>query len=163
MLYIYNTQESSTSNKYDFDSCEKLVESTLNNIFNHQPFKPLQRDIIFLTMDCKNVIGVLGTGGGKSLTFMLPAVLADKPTVVVVPTLSLIDDLLRRSLALGITACKVSGDVSDNAPDSFLAELDTFKLIFRTPEMFANKSILDKFRNIVVERIVFDEAHTICT
>lgn len=160
---VYYAHESSTLNKYDFGSREKLVENILNNIFNHQSFKPLQKEIIFSTMDCKNVLGVLGTGGGKSLTFMLPAVLADNPTIVVIPTLSLIDDLLRRSFALGITACKISGDIPDNARDSSLRELNTFKLIFCTPEMFVNKNISDKFKNNNIERIVFDEAHTICS
>ncbi|XP_028394396.1 ATP-dependent DNA helicase Q-like 4B [Dendronephthya gigantea] len=160
---LYSTKKSSTLNKDDFGSLESLVEKTLNNIFNHQSFKPLQKEIISATMDCKNVLGVLGTGGGKSLTFMLPAVLADKPTIVVVPTLSLIDDLLHRCLALSIAACKITGDVPDDARDSSLRELNAYTLIFCTPEMFVNKTILDKFKSISIERIVFDEAHTICS
>ena len=67
--------------------------------------------------------GILGTGGGKSLIFLLPAVLADKPTIVVVPTLSLINDLLGRCLALDITACKITGEVPVDIQKSYLEEL----------------------------------------
>jgi hypothetical protein len=130
----------------DMSSQEHLIESTLNNFFNHQSFKPLQKEIILATMDSKNVLGVLGTGAGKSLTFMLPAVIADKPTIVVVPTLSLINDLLSRCLALDITACKITGEVPVDIQKSYLEELTKFKLIFLTPEMFANKLILEKLR-----------------
>ena len=114
-------------------------------------------------MDNKNVLGILGTGGGKSLTFLLPAVLADKPTIVVVPTLSLINDLLGKCLALDITACKITGEVPVDIQKSYLEELKKFKLIFLTPEMLGDKIIMDKIVNVDLERIVFDEAHTICS
>lgn len=48
-------------------------------------------DLIQRTL--QNVLSIIGTGGGKSLTFMLPAALARKPTIVVSPTRSLIEDL----------------------------------------------------------------------
>ena len=147
----------------DTTSREHPIKTTLNCFFHHQSFKPLQKEIILSTMDKKNVLGVLGTGGGKSLTFLLPAVLADKPTIVVVPTLSLINDLLSRCLALDIAACKITGEVPCDVQNSYLEELTKFKVIFLTPEMLANKNILDKITKVGLERIVFDEAHTICS
>ncbi len=151
-------------NKCDLASQDELVENTLKNFFNHQGFKPLQKEIIMQPLTViKNVIGVLGTGGGKSLTFMLPAVLADKPTIVVVPTLSLIDDLLSRCLDLDITACKLTGEVPIDVRNSYLEEFAKFKLVFCTPEMFENQNVLDTIKSIGLERIVFDEAHTICS
>lgn len=105
----------------------------------------------------------LRTGGGKSLTFFIPAVLADKPTIVVVPTLSLINDLLGVCLALDITACKTTGQVPVDIQKSYLEELKKFKLTFLTPEMLGDKIIMDKIMNVDLEGIVFDQAHTICS
>lgn len=108
-------------------------------------------------------LGILRTGGGKSLTFFIPAVLADKPTIVVVPTLSLINDLLGVCLALDITACKITGQVQVDIQKSYLEELKKFKLTFLTPEMLGDKIIMDKIMNVDLEGIVFDQAHTICS
>lgn len=147
----------------EMNTSEDLVQSTLMSFFKHQSFKSHQKEVIMATMEGRNVLGVLGTGVGKSLTFMLPAVLANKPTIVVIPTKSLIDDLLIRCSALNIKASKISGDVPLEVRDSVLNELSTIKLLFITPEMFANNNFLDRIMSVGLERIVFDEAHTICT
>lgn len=166
VVHMQNTINNPTSNQHglhDLNSQENLMESTLNKYFNPQSFKPLQKEIISTTMNSKNVLGVIGTGGGKSLTLMLPAVLADKPTIVVVPMLSLIDDLLSRCLTLDIPACKITGEIPVDVRNSCLEERAKFKLVFCTPEMFANKNVLEKLMSVHVERIVFDEAHTVCS
>ena len=166
VVHTQNTINNPTSNQHglhDLNSQENLMESTLNKYFNPHSFKPLQKEIISTTMNGKNVLGVIGTGGGKSLTFMLPAVLADQPAIVVVPTLSLIDDLLSRCLTLDIPACKITGEIPVDIRNSCLEERAKFKLVFCTPEMFANKNVLEKLMSVHVERIVFDEAHTVCS
>ena len=68
---------------------DKIIEGTLRRYFCYQNFKPLQRDIIKATQSWKNVLGTLGPGSGKSLTFLLPAVLSSTPTFVVEPTTAL--------------------------------------------------------------------------
>ena len=73
---------------------DEIIEGTLHRYFCYPNFRPLQRDIIKATLSGKNVLGILGTGSGKSLTFLLPAVLSSTPTFVVVPTTALIDDRL---------------------------------------------------------------------
>ena len=149
--------------EHDLSSEEHLLQSTLENVFHYDAFKPLQKEIISATVAGKNVLGVLGTGGGKTLTFMLPAILSDKPTIVVVPTLSLIEDLLSSCFALDIKACKITGDVPSDIRNTCLNQLPSYKILFFTPEMFACDNILDKIKNVSLERIVFDEAHTICS
>ena len=51
----------------------------------HSQFRPLQNETVIETMSGKNVNTILDTGGGKSLTFFLPSMLASKPTVVLSP------------------------------------------------------------------------------
>ena len=59
--------------EYDLSSEESLLQNKLENIFRHDAFRPLQKEIILKTMAGKDVLGVLGTGGGKNLSFMPPA------------------------------------------------------------------------------------------
>ena len=72
-----NSDDTHTAKEHDLSSEEHLVQSTLENVFHYDALKPLQKEIISATVAGKNVLGVLGTGGGKTLTFMLPAILSD--------------------------------------------------------------------------------------
>ena len=82
----------------------EIIYNALRHYFGS--FRSLQRETIATTMNGKNVLTILGTGGNKSLTYLLPAVISSKPTVVVSPIKSLIDDFL--SSNLNIAACKIS-------------------------------------------------------
>ncbi|KAJ7387576.1 hypothetical protein OS493_000910 [Desmophyllum pertusum] len=139
---------------------DEVLDNTLHHYFDYPNFRPLQKDIIKSTLSGKNVIGIAGTGSGKSLTFMLPAVLGIHPTVVVMPTKSLIDDILMRCLDLNITSCKFTGTVSKEIQRVQLENFNSFKLIFTTPEMIEG-DFLAKIENSNLERVDFDEAHTI--
>lgn len=139
---------------------DEVLDNTLHHYFGYPNFRPLQKDIIKSTLSGKNVIGISGTGSGKSLTSMLPAVLGIHPTVVVMPTKSLIDDILMRCLDLNITSCKFTGTVSKEIQRVQLENFNSFKLIFTTPEMIEG-DFLAKIENSNLERVDFDEAHTI--
>ena len=82
----------------------EIIDNALRHYFGS--FRSLQRETIATTMNGKNVLTILGTGGSKSLTYLLPAVISSKPTVVVSLIKSLIDDFL--SSNLNIAACKIS-------------------------------------------------------
>ena len=57
------------------------------------------------------MLTVAGTGGGKTLMFLLPTIISDKLTLVISPIKSFIDDMVLRCQNLGISACKFSGEV----------------------------------------------------
>ena len=158
-------QEVNASNgNVDLDSGE-LIENTLKHFFGFSSFRPLQRETIVSTMNKKDVMTVVGTGGGKSLTYMLPAVLSSKPTVVVSPIKSLIDDILGRCQNLNILACKFTGDVTRELYDDQLVKIAEFKIILVTPEILKDGELINTILSLAeksqLERIVFDEAHTI--
>ena len=148
----------------DLDTGE-LIENTLTHFFGFSSFRPLQQETIVSTMNMEDVMTVVGTGGGKSLTYMLPAVLSSKPTVVVSPIKSLIDDILSRCQTLNILACKLTGDVSKELYDDQLMKISEFKIILVTPEILKDGELIDTILSLAeksqLERIVFDEAHTI--
>lgn len=118
-------------------------------------------------MTVKTVLSIMGTGGGKSLTFMLPASISSKPTIVVSPTRSLIEDLVDRSHHFGISSCMFIGGMTSRIPEIYQPDnLRKHKLIYITPEMLDGPLLeaimkLDTEGNL--ERLVFDEVHTVWT
>jgi bloom syndrome protein len=113
----------------------------------------------------KDVMTVVGTGGGKSLTYLLPAVLSTKPTLVVSPVKSLIDDTLSRCQELSISVCKFTGDLPNHQREAQLQNFEHFKVVLVTPEMLKEERLIGRVVSLSdegqLERIVFDEAHTI--
>lgn len=89
---------------------------------------------------------------------MLPAVLSIHPTVVVVPTKSLIDDILIRCKDLNIASCKFTVSVPKELQKVQLENFSSFKIILTTPEMIEG-DLLNKMETTKIQRVVFDEAH----
>ncbi|XP_028407551.1 ATP-dependent DNA helicase Q1-like [Dendronephthya gigantea] len=143
----------------------KLVDNTLRQYFGFTSFRPLQRETIITTMNGKDAMTVVGTGGGKTLMYLLPAVISAKTTLVVSPILSLIDDILARCYNLSIPACKFTGDVPKEVQTTQQLNIKQYKIVVGTPEMLKdeefNSTVMSMIEKNELERIVFDEAHTI--
>ena len=110
----------------------------------------------------------MGTGGGKKITFMLPAVLSSNLTVIVSPNLSLMNDMLKRSSELCVSACIFSSEIPEDQMKEQLSQLESYKLCFCTPEMLAhNEPLKEKMKSLAennfLKRLVFDECQIIST
>ena len=108
---------------------------------------------------------ILGTGGRKSLTYLFPAVISSKPTVVVSSIKSLTDDILTKCSNLDIAACKFTGDIPKEVYQSQLLNLENFKVVLITPKIIKDRELLEVLKTFSekgkFERILFDKAHTI--
>lgn len=156
------TRGESTNDMSTMDTERDVVDRALNEYFGFSSFRPLQKETIMAIMNGQSVLTVVGTGGGKSLMYMLPAILSTKPTLVLSPILSLIDDLLLRCSELNIGACKFTGQLSNEQKELQINQL-SYKLVFCTPEVL-NEELIELIQEEkVFERLVFDEAHTIIT
>lgn len=85
----------------------------LTDVFGIQSFRHNQRAIINCVKSDLDVFAVMPTGGGKSLTFQLPALLGAKVTVVIQPLLSLIHDQVTQMQAIGINAFTFRTDTKE--------------------------------------------------
>ena len=65
------------------------IHDILRKYWGYDSFRPLQEDIILSVLDGNDTLGLLPTGGGKSLTFQIPALALDGLTLVVTPLISL--------------------------------------------------------------------------
>ncbi len=86
---------------------EEVTQANLC-IFENKGFRENQREIINATKSGRDVLALIPTGGGKSLTFQLSAVVDQGVTIVIMPLLSLIQDNLTFVQDLGIPACSLS-------------------------------------------------------
>ena len=74
----------------------------LNKYWGYDTFRPLQQDIIESVLEGRDTLGLMPTGGGKSITFQVPTMAIDGMALVVTPIISLmkdqVDHLLERNI-----------------------------------------------------------------
>ena len=134
------------------------IDRELRRLYgDHVQFRGKQRQAVEAIMQNKSpVFVVMGTGQGKSLCFMLPAAIcAGGITLVVVPLVSLLGDMMVRCEQLGIACAEWK---TDRAPGNV-------SIVFVTPESALTKRFLDYVEALRVtarlDRVVIDECHTI--
>lgn len=140
------------------------IHSILKKYWGYDSFRPLQKDIINSLLEGKDTLGLMPTGGGKSITFQVPALCFDEGlTIVVTPLISLmkdqVDNLKRHRIK---AACLHSGM---NAKESRIAWEHIVngkaRLLYVSPEKLQNERFLLELRNLKVNFITVDEAHCI--
>ena len=147
------------------------VHNALKRIFNYDSFRlyagePLQERAVQAAVDGKSLLAVFPTGGGKSLTFQLPALMAAETvkgmTVVISPLQSLMKDQVDNLNSQGITAAvTVNGLLNPveraNALERIAA--GTAHLLYISPEQLRSRTIFRLLSSRNVIRFVIDEAH----
>jgi len=136
------------------------LRKVLRERFGKDDFLPNQERIIRAILEGKNVLGVLGTGAGKSLCYQLPALLLG-PTIVVSPTISLMRDQVHHLQKLGIKAFNYDHALEGKNRSHVLSRLKNgdFELMYLSPEKISQVSARKAAEH--ANFIVFDEAHCI--
>ena len=139
-----------------------LIE-TLKEHFGYDSFRPLQREIIERSVKGNDVLALLPTGGGKSLCYQLPALLADGLTVVVSPLIALMKDQVDGLQANGIAATFLNSSLEKEETARRQRELfqGIYKLLYVSPERMFVDGFLERLRDWGVVRFAIDEAHCI--
>jgi ATP-dependent DNA helicase RecQ len=139
------------------------IEHLAATRFGARAFRPGQRDLIEAVLLGHDVLGVLPTGGGKSLCYQLPALLLPKPVLVISPLISLMDDQLAHLARAGIPAVKVDSSLTTREQrdaEAGIAE-GRFRVIFSTPERFESPGWNELLMQRGLSAIVVDEAHCV--
>ena len=138
-------------------------QEVLHRYWHYPAFRPLQAEIIDSVLAGHDTLGLLPTGGGKSITFQVPGMMLPGLTLVVTPLISLmkdqVDALRRRripaaALYSGMTAAEVR-----NAEDRLRARRCRF--LYVSPERLAGERFQMRLRRLNVSLLVVDEAHCI--
>jgi len=135
----------------------------LETHFGHPDFRPLQTRVVRHVLADRDVLAVLPTGGGKSLCFQVPALLADGPTIVVSPLIALMQDQVGRLREHGIAATMLGGDLARDAVVETIEAMatSTVRLVYVSPERLTSLARQVAARGIPVARVAVDEAHCV--
>ena len=138
-------------------------ESILKSTFGYDTFKPLQREIINNVMAKQDTLVIMPTGGGKSLTYQVPALLFGGLTVVVSPLIALMKDQVEQLRALGVSAVFLNSSLS---PEEYQENMDTVKsgrakLLYVAPETLLTPRIYSLLSSLKLDLLAIDEAHCI--
>jgi ATP-dependent DNA helicase RecQ len=131
--------------------------------FGVRRFRPGQRELIDAALAGRDALGMLPTGGGKSLTYQIPALFLRRAVVVVSPLLSLVQDQREKAEAARIDVARLDSTLSSSEEREAVEEIATGgnDLIYVTPERLENADYLALLRERGVSLLVVDEAHCI--
>ncbi|MEZ3551701.1 MAG: RecQ family ATP-dependent DNA helicase [Muribaculaceae bacterium] len=140
------------------------IHGILKKYWGFDSFRPLQEDIINSILEGHDTLGLMPTGGGKSITFQVPGLTFEKGvTIVVTPLISLMKDQVDNLKRRKIKAVYFHSGMS--APESRIAweNLTNGKarFLYVAPERLCNERFMLEMRHIDINLIVVDEAHCI--
>ncbi|MFR9292631.1 MAG: DEAD/DEAH box helicase, partial [Peptococcus niger] len=133
----------------------------LHQYFGYGTFRPGQEKLIQGILQGRDVVGILPTGGGKSLCYQIPALSLPGLTLVISPLISLMKDQVDGLRELGISAAKIDGQTEpvayrDIMRSAFRGDL---KLLYIAPERLAQESFQRAVKNLPIALVAIDEAH----
>jgi ATP-dependent DNA helicase RecQ len=135
----------------------------LRREFGLRHFRPGQEEIIRSVLDGKDTLAVLPTGGGKSLTYQLPALLQPGLTVVVSPLIALIRDQFEKLRDTGIETVRVDSSLTGTQKEEALALIEggEQKIVLITPEGATGPAFRKRVAEKEISLLVVDEAHCV--
>ena len=140
-----------------------MKHSILRKYWGYDTFRPMQEEIIDSVLAGHDTLGLLPTGGGKSLTFQVPAMILPGVTIVVTPLISLMKDQEDNLADRGIRAVLFHSGLTAREKDLGMTRcrLGKAKIAYVSPERLRNERFLAELRTLTVSLLVVDEAHCI--
>ena len=135
----------------------------LHDVFGYTSFRPGQEEIIDLILGGENVLAVMPTGSGKSLCYQIPALLLERPTIVISPLKALMDDQVAGLRADGVEAASIHSGMGrdEQIAEWRKATSGKAKLLYLAPERLMNENMLSALHRLDPHLFVVDEAHCI--
>ena len=135
----------------------------LTEYWGYTGFRPLQEEIIEMIALGKDTLALMPTGGGKSLTFQIPALAKPGVCLVVTPLIALMRDQVDNLRKRGIKAVAIHSGLSSWEIDIALDNCiyGDYKLLYLSPERLATDLFLKRLENMEVNLLAVDEAHCI--
>ena len=135
----------------------------LKKYWGYDDFRGIQREIIESIGSGHDTLGLMPTGGGKSITFQVPALAMEGVCVVITPLIALMKDQVHHLRQRGIMAAAVYSGMQHDDIIRILENciLGSTKLLYVSPERLGSGLFQTKLRHMKVSFITVDEAHCI--
>lgn len=139
------------------------AKELLKTIYGYENFRKGQDIIINNILSKKDTLGVMSTGGGKSICYQIPALIYPHLTVVVSPLISLMKDQVDSLKYLGVRAGFLNSTLSKEEYLKLVQGIrnKSIKILYIAPERLANEKFINFIKNIQLSMIAVDEAHCI--
>lgn len=141
----------------------KIYRDILRQYWGYDDFRGIQREIIESIGAGHDTLGLMPTGGGKSITFQVPALAMPGVCIVVTPLISLMKDQVDNLRKRGITAYAIHSGINHNDIVTILDNCiyGDIKFLYVSPERLGSDFFRTKLQHINVSFITVDEAHCI--
>ncbi len=140
-----------------------MYRDILREYWGYDDFRGIQEDIIESIGNNRDTLGLMPTGGGKSITFQVPALAKDGICIVITPLIALMKDQVCNLRKRGILAAAIYSGMSHN---DIVKTLDNclygdYKLLYVSPERLTTPLFQSKLYYMNVSFITVDEAHCV--
>lgn len=135
----------------------------LKKYWGYSSFRPLQEDIIKSITEGKDTLALMPTGGGKSITFQVPAMAHEGLCLVITPLIALMKDQVSRLNKLEIKSLAIHSGMSPEEIDITLenAIYGNYKFLYVSPERISTRLFQGKAGRFNLSLVTIDEAHCI--
>ena len=138
-------------------------QSILKKYWGFDNFRGIQKDIIESIGNGRDTLGLMPTGGGKSITFQVPALAQEGVGIVITPLIALMKDQVMHLKMLGIRATAIYSGLSR---EEIIIRLENaifggVKILYVSPERLSSQLFLAKLNHMKVSFVTVDEAHCI--
>ena len=139
------------------------IHQLLKKYWGYTQFRDLQEDIIMSVLEGRDTLGLMPTGGGKSITFQIPTLAMDGMAIVVTPIISLMKDQVDNLVARRIKATYLHAGLSMAEHRRVMEKCQNgnCKFLYISPERLQSDTFIDRIKSLNVCLIVVDEAHCI--
>ena len=142
---------------------EQKYAALLKQYWGYDSFRGIQLQIIKSICAGRDTLGLMPTGGGKSITFQVPALAQEGVCIVITPLIALMKDQVQHLKARDIRAAAIYSGMTHNEIVQTLedAVYGGIKLLYVSPERLASDIFQIKLKHMKVSFITVDEAHCI--
>ena len=138
-------------------------QSLLKQYWGYDYFRGIQREIIESIGSGHDTLGLMPTGGGKSITFQVPALAQEGTCIVITPLIALMKDQVDHLLRRGIRAAAIYSGLTH---EEIIVTLENcifgnVRILYVSPERLSSELFQTKLRHMRVSFITVDEAHCI--
>ncbi|MGX7052326.1 DNA helicase RecQ [Leuconostoc palmae] len=133
----------------------------LKEVFGYDEFRYGQLEVINKVLNHERALAIMPTGGGKSITYQLPALMFRGITLVISPLISLMKDQVDGLNALGIEATFLNSTLIGAEQAQRMSDIHSglYKMVYVSPERLSIPSFFNFIQQLPIELVAIDEAH----